>query len=456
MKKLIGKKDLKFILFLFFVHAIFFTMALLYKRIYNGDSFEYVYMALNIKEQGWFYAGNPALPVVTEYLTLRPPLYPLFLTMVYLFVVNNWVVIVLQNLISIFNILYLRRTVRILGFKRKYDYIFMALVMLYPAQFIHANTLAPDILLQTSVLVYFHHFVLLVRQREWKHGLCMSVALIAGFLIKPVLYPFCWVHCILLLALATWLKLKLFRCAVASVLPIAVLLLYMSWNHQRTGKVHFSSTQSFNAIYYYYFYFADKSGIGPAKAFLQEERQTLSEIPVFKDRYDHANEKGMALLKDNFVPYMSFHLLHSARLIINPGKGEMDLFTGRETLGGLYAAPKESFASALKRNGIGGLNNYLRTNPTFALAAIVLVFNLLRLAGIIFFMADRKVNILIRLFVAGLIAYFSITTGPIENTRYFIPVSLIAIGCAAMACQRALQRYKNKRKVSSSYNAIES
>lgn len=444
MKKLIGKKDLKFILFLIFVHAIFFTMALLYKRIYNGDSFEYVYMALNIKEKGWFYSGNPALPVVTEYLTLRPPVYPAILLLVYAFVINNWVVIVLQNIVSILNILMLRRTMRVLGYKRKYDYIFLALVMLYPAQFIHANTIAPDIILQTCTLLYFHQFVMLVKEKDWKYAFFMSITLIVGFMVKPVLYPFSWVHCILLLAIATKFKLGLLRFSVISVVPIVALMLYMSWNHARTGKTHFSSTQSFNAIYYYYFYFSDKNGMGEAKVFLHQEREKLDSIPVFKDRYDYANEKGMSLLKANFLPYMSYHLMHSARLLVNPGKGEMDLFIGRETLGGLYTAPNESFGAAIKKNGVNGLNQYVRANPTLALAVIVALFNFLRLIGLAIFLFNRKTSIWIRLFVAGFICYFVITAGPIENTRYFIPVSLIAIGAAALGFQRLLQRYGNK------------
>jgi hypothetical protein len=442
MKKLIGKKDLKFILFLIFVHAIFFTMALLYKRIYNGDSFEYVYMALNIKEKGWFYSGNPALPVVKEYLTLRPPVYSIILAVVYTFIVNNWVVIVLQNLVSILNILVLRRTMRLLGYKRKYDYIFMALVMLYPAQFIHANTLAPDIILQTCTVLYFHQFVMLILVKHWKYALFMSLTLIAGFLIKPVLYPFSWVHCIILLAVATKYKLGLLRFSAVSVVPIIALMLYMSWNYGRTGKAHFSSTQSFNAIYYYYFYFANKNGLTEAKTFLKQERQKLDSIPVFKDRYDYANERGVLLLKSNFIPYMSYHLMHSARLLVNPGKGEMDLFVGRETLGGLYSAPKESLGAAIKKDGLAGINKYLRVNPTLALAMVVAVFNFIRLIGLGIFLFNRKTKIWIRIFVAGFICYFAITAGPIENTRYFIPVSLIAIGCAALGFQRVWQRYR--------------
>lgn len=444
MKKLIGKKDYKFLFFLTLMHAIFFTMALLYKRIYTGDSFEYVYMAINIKEQGWLYCGNPALPLVTEYLTLRQPVYPLFLMLVYLFTVNNWVVILIQNLVSIFNILYLRRTMRTIGYKRKYDYFFLALVILYPAQFIHCNTIAPDILLQTSVLVYFHHFVLLIKRRSWEHALCMSFALCAGLFIKPVLYPFTIVHCFMLLALATYFRIGLFRLSFAAVLPLVVIMAYMSWNGQRTGKAHFSSNQSFNAIYYYYFYFVKTKGIDEAKVFLAKERSKIESMPDFEDRYNYANKRGIELLKANFVPYMGFHLLNSGRLLIDPGKGELDMFVGKQTLGQLYKNPKEGFWSSYRKGGYSGVKNYIADNPTFAMSLVVLVFNFLRLIGLVLFLFNRKQKILIRVFVAGIVAYFAITTGPIANTRYFLPVSLIVIGCAAYGYQKLLLRSRKK------------
>lgn len=89
------------------VHMVFLLIACHYKKICNGDSAEYIYMALNIKQHFWFYCGNPVLPVVPEYFTLRPPGYSLLLALIYLFSVSGWTVLVVQNIISVFNIYYL-------------------------------------------------------------------------------------------------------------------------------------------------------------------------------------------------------------------------------------------------------------------------------------------------------------------------------------------------------------
>src|SRR5690606_35256464 len=109
-----------------------------------------------------------------------------------------------------------------------------------------------------------------------------------------------------------------------ALLPVLSIIAYNYINLQRTGKFHFSSTQSFNAVYYYYFYYADKEGVDSAQKFLQAERDKMAAMPVFADRYDYANARGKELLKENFVPYILYHMKHSARLLIDPGKGELD------------------------------------------------------------------------------------------------------------------------------------
>jgi predicted signal transduction protein with EAL and GGDEF domain len=61
---------------------------------------------------------------------------------------------------------------------------------------------------------------------------------------------------------------------------------------------------------------------------------------------------------------------------------------------------------------------------------IVLLFNLARIFGMVLFFFNRSVHWLPRLFIFILISYFAIAAGPIANTRYFLPVSLLAICCS--------------------------
>ncbi len=441
----LDKKDKIFIGTLVLVHVLFFLMACRFTRIYMGDSYEYIYEALNIKRLFFFYAGNPALPVMPEYMTQRQPLYPLFLMGVYLFTVNNWIVIVLQNILSVINIYYTRTVCMRLGLQKKYDWLFLLLLIASPAQFINANTIAPDILLQTFTLLYFGNFILLIQSRQIRYATLMSIALIAGLFVKPVLYPFVIVHFLLVVLIAAKQKHKLQRPVLIALLPLCMVLLYNFWNFTRTDKFHFTSNQSFNAIYYFYPYISHKQGTDSANRFLVRERREYDAIPDYKDRYDFANEQGMALLKQNFFPYLAYHLTNTARILIEPGKAEMDLFTGKLTYGRLYRKEQTGFYATLKNKGWTGIGSYLQNNPSIPIVLLVLLFNCIRLAGFLWFLLCRRINWMIRAFAFIFTGYFALAAGPIANTRYFLPVSLIVIGCAVLGFQ--YRQNKNSEKL---------
>jgi hypothetical protein len=428
-------KDIRFIMLLVLLHAIAFLLASHYTRIYMGDSQEYIYEAINIKKSFFFYSGAPALPVTAEYMTQRQPLYPLFLLLVYTFTVNNWIVLLLQNILSILNIWIARKLFLRLGYNRRYDPVLLLFLIAYPAQFIYANTVAPDILLQSFVLLYVYYFVLLVKEKKGRYAFYMSLALIAGLFVKPVLYPFSAVHIIILLIFARHQRQAFRDMLLASFLPICAVLLYNTWNYERTGKFHFSSNQAFNAIYYYYQFEVSQYGTKKASAFLHDERARIAAMPTFKERYDYANARGTALLKGHFLPYTEFHLKNSLRFFVEPGKGEIDLFTGKLTYGTLYSGKGEGFYSTWKEKGMAGMGAYFRNNPSMILVIIVLLFNVLKIVLVILFLFNKRIPTVFRLFLFIFMCYFAITTGPIANTRYFLPLSLLVCGCAAMIWQ---------------------
>lgn len=443
MKLSIKKEDRLFIGVIALIHIVFFLLACSFKRIYMGDSFEYIYEAVNIRDYMFFYSGNPALPIEPEYMTQRQPLYPLALLGVYLFSVNNWIVLLLQNVLSVVNLLYLRRIITSLGYKKMYDMLLLLLLAAYPAQFINANTIAPDILLQSFTLLYFGLFVRLFTTRQLKYGLLMGLSLAAGALVKPVLYPFAVVHVVIVISVAIHHKTTMQRQLLVALLPLCIVMLYSYHNFMRTGKYHFSSNQAFNALYYYYPYISASEGADSANRFLAHERARCAAIPDYASRYDYANQRGSELLRSNFIPYMAFHLKHSARLLIEPGKGEIDLFTGRLTYGRLYSKEQTGFYATLKTKGAAGLKDYARNNPTLLLALAIGMFNVVRLVGLFWFFRRGGAHRGILLFTFILLGYFAVAAGPIANTRYLLPVSPIIIGLAVMGITARRQAKSN-------------
>lgn len=426
-------------------HVIFFMLSLHYKRIYMGDSYEYVYMALNIKDGGLFYAGNAALPLLVKNYTLRPPGYSLALLIVYLFSVNNWIVILLQNLLSIFNVCYTRNLLIRLGFKKKYDWLLLLLLLAYPAQFIYANTIAPDLLLQTCVILYCGHFVSLVDTKHLRYAWMMSVALTVGIFVKPILLMFLPVH----IAVLAWLCFRsgIAKAAlVALLLPAGSVLAYNSWNLQRTGKFHFTSIQPWNGMYYNMRMFQEhRLGRDSATSFMQEEQRKWDETNNFKEWYDYGNERSMEFLKEHFVPYMAFHLKYTFQFFIHPGKGEIDLFTGKLTYGRFFAKKDKRILQILSETPVGQWGAYFRSHPSVIVMFVVLLFNMLKIPGAVFFFFLSSIDWRIRALLLLVIGYFAFLTGPLANTRYHLPVSLIFIACSVLGYQHLLQRRKNQR-----------
>lgn len=289
------------------MHAVYFILAWHYGCIYNGDSEEYVLMAKNINK-GWLYAGDLSNGVVIpELFTLRPPGYSLFMWLVYVLHGTNWLVLTLQNLISIFNFWYLRKTLLRIGYNMKYDWLLLLFMIAYPSQLINANTIAPDLLLQTATLLYFGSVVRFVQEKQPKQLWLMSLSLIAGVMIKPVLLPFVYVH-LLALVIVGMVHKNILRYSFIAVLPVMVVMLYCGFNQQRTGKFHFSSTQAFNAVFYYFDYYKATKTTDEALAFLNHERDTMSGMAVYPDRYDYAVQRGRELLSENFQGFVFFDI----------------------------------------------------------------------------------------------------------------------------------------------------
>src|SRR5690606_11860617 len=135
------RPNLVFYAVIVLAHLFFFSLAWTYERIFNGDSFEYILDAINIKDRFFFYSGSPALPVTEEYKTLRTPGYPLFLALIYSIAVNNWLVLIFQNLLSALNIFYFRKTLLQHGYNARYDWLLLIFILGFPIQFIYANVI---------------------------------------------------------------------------------------------------------------------------------------------------------------------------------------------------------------------------------------------------------------------------------------------------------------------------
>src|SRR6478752_1224276 len=91
-------------IFIIAIHALYFIIAINTGSIYLVDSYGYLHQAKNIIEHHSWYAEDWNAPILIDYFTFRPPLYALFIIVCKSIVTSDFSILVMQNVMSIFNI----------------------------------------------------------------------------------------------------------------------------------------------------------------------------------------------------------------------------------------------------------------------------------------------------------------------------------------------------------------
>ncbi len=437
-----NRKTVIFLFIIVLLHAFWFGAGMLWQHFYNGDSYEYIYLADNIKH-GHYYGANPLLPLNDFRLTLRTPVYPLLLLICYtLFGYTNWVILLLQNIFSIASCWLIRDTVLKIKPATDYTWLYTLFLAFYPAQMFFATTLAPDTLLQFFLMLYCRQLVLSLQTKRGKHIAYMSLWLILATLTKPIVYPFLFLH--LLYALWYCFRLRSPIPVATAALPLLLMLSYGIWNKQRTGLFHISSIQSTNLLHYNVHYFlAWKYGPTYADSLIRVKKAEQNALSGLKQKYEYASREAGSIIKAHLAAYSIFHLKESARFFIEPGKSELDLYTGY--LGYNFDPKAPNFYKSYRERGITGAWDYLKTYPWLPLVLLIFLFNLLRVLGGILFFFQKKIPFPIRLCITGYILYFAAVTGPVANARYFLPVLPILSGVAVLGYACWWDQRKSKK-----------
>lgn len=436
-----SNKTILFIIIL--LHVIWLAAGLSWKHFYNGDSYEYIYLAESISK-GHYYGANPVMPVIDYRLSSRTPAYPAFLLLCYtLFGKSNLAVLLIQNLLSIASCFLIWKTFQRMDGIKKYSWLYLLFLAFYPAQMFFATTLAPDTLLQFFMILYFRQLFLSLYEKSPVRIGYMSLWLVLAAMAKPVIYPFVFLHFIFAMWYSFRSKSKMVL--FTGVIPILMLMGYGFWNKERTGLFHISSIQSNNLLNYNAKAFlAKKKGQPFADSTVQSIKANMEHMPGLKQKYEYASGEATAIIKSDLPGYAFFHLRESIRFFVEPGKSELDLFTG--FLGYDFDPKAPNFYKSYKQDGIRGAWNYLKTYPWLPLVLLVFLFNLVRILGAILFFFNKKIPLAVRIICTIYILYFAAVTGPVANTRYFLPVLLVMSAMATVGYADWWERVKIKRK----------
>lgn len=428
------KKDLFFIITIVFLHLIFFSIAVYQDNYFtfNGnnfkifDSYQYLIEAKNIIEHSIFYCGDLKQSINFDFYTMRPPIYPLFLSIFYLFKAPLFVIIFFQNTISVASIYFVRKTLLLFNYQKKYDLIFLIILILTPSQFIYANTIMAEVLFQFFIVMMFRNVILFINYKEKKYLLWYSFMLVFAAFVKPVMYLFVFPSLMFMLFLS--LKLKKWYPSVISLIPIIAVLLMFVWNHHRTNQYQYSSIQTVNLLNYNSrLFLLSTKGSDYSERVIDSIHQAADQISDYAKKTTYLNQASRYILTNNWVDYGFYHLQRSALTFFDPGRFDIANFFKIET----KKLNSKGILFHLNNGGVISVLKFLINTYSISLLLIlglILVFNIVKLIGLILFAFNQKIDLNIRIFVTCLIMYIALLAGPVGASRYLMPFAPIIIG----------------------------
>jgi hypothetical protein len=411
----ISKTNKHILLSLVIIHLLFFIIKVFFGNFFLQDSYEYYSLAENIKNSLTFYSSDLTQQINLDDFTKRPPLYGFFILIFSFFLKSDIIILITQNILSILSIL---MTISLFSnyFNKLNSNLFLVLMFASISQFIYTNYIMSEILLQFLIIVLCYIFHNMITKKSLFQALFFQIVIILLFLTKPVFYLFVIPN----IFICIWLSKYVRKAYYFSLIPIAALLIYMSWNEQRTGSFEFSSIQNLALKNYNLRYFnINKYSEEYAIKINEEINNEANKANSYKEKQHIIKTLSLKYLKKDWLSYSWFHIKGSLRMFLDPGRFDLYMFFN------FHKNHEVGFLAHINRGGIIGVLNYYKQQPMLIiiLLPLIFLFNLIKLYGfVIYFIKDYKATKPILWFALFLILYIIILTGPGGASRFLVPV----------------------------------
>ncbi|HCS19350.1 MAG TPA: hypothetical protein DIW47_02110 [Bacteroidetes bacterium] len=399
-----------FLYALFSLHLLFYVLALTVGNTRIADSYDYLYQAENLRNSGSFYAGNLEEPIKPDYYTKRTPGYGVIL---YLLQSTEWLVLLLQNLMSI--LLWWMVFKLLLEFQleeKKAAWLVLLVLMFQSNTLIYANSILAEIPFQFLLFLGFYFLYKdLKHENNWNWllaGFIFAVAL----LFKPVLL-FLWVPLLVYAFFRARQRRRFQLIWPVFFMPLTVLL-WSTHNQNSTGWTHFSSISTVNIKDYNTRLMLEAiHGVDSADVIISELNRTAAFIPDYGHRSRFIMDTCKAIIKANKWAYAKVHTKGMMAMMLDPGRYDYVQFFQLHTT-------EQGFMYKLARGDFRGMWDTLRKQ--YFLTIFFFIVNLFGSAVLFYYslkglrrLPDETMLVIL---LIGLIAYFWILTGPVGTARY--------------------------------------
>lgn len=392
------------------------------------DSREYLKVAENLSERGILYAGDWAEPQRIDNYTKRPIVYPALLVLTGADTAHNFLLSLVQIMLSIGSIWLISRIVIRLRIKPPW-FLWGILYVLTPAQWIYPSLVMTEILFQALLLGVGGSLWQVMRKGSLIFWVLGSFCIVLAIFTKPVWYLFS----IVWLGIGCWKSIqhKKLSIIVIAILPLLSVVGYMNWNKARTGHFHFSSIQNLSLLQY------TTTNLlvdihGPEKGIHLAD--SILYVSLGQKDY-HAEQASLqascfTVIGENPGAYGLMHAKGVVNFFLDPGR--FDLWSFFQ-----LPPPETGFLQIFSEKGYQGIISGLMKLPLGWLFFLLLVLmaNLLKTAGLSLFLWKRRREA-IGLMVFILFGYLAGLTGTSGASRFALPLFPWMLLCITSLTQR--------------------
>lgn len=391
------------------------------------DSREYLYAADNLLNHQTFYAWNLNHAFNPDWLSKRPPLYPLILALFRLISAGSETLFLLllysaQNAISIVSLRMGLQILKASGSKPEPWKIWLY-VSLSCAQFIYANMVMCEIWLQFCLTAFVWLFV--QRPSYARKWLMAALLLTAGTALKPVLMFACLLFPLFYLIMQK----KQFRAGAFALCLIPALFVagVSAWNQKRSGYFHYSSISGINLLHYNtYSLLINRYGSRYADSTVDDIKTRARLLKDYAAGQTLIKRESSAIILKHLPQYALLHIRGMLLCLLDPGKFDITQFFGLPHISNmLYETNKPGLKDklALYFSGVVGV-----------LLGILIHFHLLRLFLLLRFLFSGRFPLALRAGLLFIPLYVVFLTGPIGASRFLMPlIPLLMAMCLSAA-----------------------
>ncbi len=388
------------------------------------DSTEYIQAAENILNEGILYCGNPDLNTDPALNTKRLLVYPLLILAFQSFSTKLFPIILFQLFLSVGSFLLM---LRIFNPNKESRLILLGLIVFFPVQFIYTTLVMPEILFQFILMLAVIMILGYIQTGRIRILWYYQALLVTGILIKPELWLFIIPNILLFIIL--YFKSRQRLVLISSLIPLVFLIILGGINQKRTGYFHVSSIQQIMLVdNKLRSFIADRDGEEQADELLKDIHRNCEHQRDLKERSKCFSSSAVEYIKNDLLAYSLFHMRGMAKFFLDQGRSEISNFFATYRLSAkavLHQQDPELENSA-------GDDIFSQPILMKVVLVLILLFNIIRIVGFLFFLFNKNIKSEFRLFLFLLVFVLAFSAGPLGTASYMLPIALLLTGSAAV------------------------